>query len=147
MGLQRAIELREEQDRASSGVSVAAAISFAGQNESAALPDLSRIVTEVAAKVRAGLGATPEFPCRVICDCSSPPSSFSQVSQPLRPRILLLTCSMSLLPKQPLSLFPRNRKVSARRGQVRRRRTVRAGSIVLRGAANAGSRLPREPRQ
>ena len=50
-----------------------AAISFVRQNESAALPDLSRIVNEVAAKARAAWGATLEFPCRVICDCASPP--------------------------------------------------------------------------
>jgi hypothetical protein len=63
-----------------------APISFPHQNESTALPDLSRIVTHFPAKRRAGGGATPGFSCPVICDFVSPPLFSSRLS---RLRLLL----------------------------------------------------------
>jgi hypothetical protein len=66
-----------------------APIAFPGQNESTALPDLSRIVTHFAAKGRVGGGATPGFSCPVICDFASPLLSSSWLSRlGLRLRIL-----------------------------------------------------------
>src|SRR6185295_18997423 len=79
-----------------------ASISFPGQNESTALPDLSRIVTQFAANGRAGGGATPGFSCPVICDFASALLSFSRLSRlRLRLRIPLPTCSAPLPRKPP----------------------------------------------
>ena len=115
-----------------------APISFPGQNESIALPNLSRIVTHFAAKGRVGGGATPGFSCPVICDFASRLLSFSQLSRlHLRLRIFLPTSSAPL-PRKPLRPLPRNR--SACRGPASRRRPASAGSIVWTATANAGSK-------
>lgn len=86
------------------------AVTAHGQNESTALPDLSRIATQVTAKALVRAGAQHRgFPCPVICDFVSPLLCFLQVS---RRRLRLRTpLPPSSMPVPPTASAPTSAEV------------------------------------
>ena len=147
---QQPIEVRDGPEaaldafRAVTGPAPGPRCRFPGQNESTALPDLSRIVTQVAAKGRARGGASPGV-------SMSGHLRFCFAAFVLLAGLWVSPASsnpfadlFNVAPRQTPAPAPAER--SACRGPASRRPPASAGSIVWKATANAGSRPLRRSR-